>query len=120
MAFRCLFGDSKYDRWLSRIEFKLDRTLTLVQEMTLNVTQEGNKLMTIQDDVAAMVTAVAQNTTVTGSVSTLLTQLTALLASLKGQVVDPATVAALEGAITTLTANNAAIADAVVTNTPSA
>ena len=107
----CAFDDDKYDAWLSRIEYKLDKLLKLQ-------TQEGKLLMSVQDDINAAVAAVAQNTTVVGSVQTLLTQLTTLITNLKGQITDPAAVAALESAVAALQANNAALAAAVTANTP--
>jgi hypothetical protein len=119
-GFFCDFSDAKYNNWLSRIERKTDRILRLLEVVGAAVDQEGTLLMTVQDDVQAAVAAVAANTSVVGSVKTLLDQLTALITGLKGQVTDPASVAALEAAISALQANNQALTDAVVANTPAA
>ena len=97
--------------WLHGIEAKLDQILTMLQA-------ERKMIMSVQDDVDAAVAAVAQNSTVLGSVQTLLTQLTQMLTNLKGQIMDPTAQAALEQAISTLQANNTALATAVTQNTP--
>jgi hypothetical protein len=116
----CQFNDAKYDRWLSRIELKIDGLVAQLARVAAGVTSEGATLMTVQDDVNNLVSAVSAETTIVSSVQTLLDELTTLINNLKGQVTDPATVAALEQAVTQLQANNAAIAAAVTANTPAA
>ena len=103
--------DSKAIAYTQGIEAKLDQILTMLQA-------ERKMIMSVQDDVDAAVAAVAQNSTVLGSVQTLLTQLTQMLTNLKGQIMDPTAQAALEQAISTLQANNTALATAVTQNTP--
>ncbi len=67
----------------------------------------------------AMAAAVAADTTVIGSVQTLLTQLTAMIAAIPPST-DPTTQAALDALTTTLQGNNSALAAAVAANTPAA
>ncbi len=70
-------------------------------------------------DLAAATAEVAKNTTVTGSVVTLLQQLTALIQAIPPST-DPVTQAALDQLVATLTGNDQTVADAVVANTPAA
>ncbi len=65
----------------------------------------------------ALTAEVARNTTVEGSVVALLQQLTALIKAIPPST-DPATQAALDGLVATITANDSALADAVTANTP--
>ncbi len=68
-------------------------------------------------DLAAVTAEVAKNTTVTGSVVTLLQQLTALIQAIPPST-DPVTQAALDDLVAKLTANDQTVADAVAANTP--
>jgi hypothetical protein len=70
-------------------------------------------------DLTAVTAEVAKNTSVTGSVVTLLQQLTAMIQAIPPST-DPVTQAALDQLVTTLTGNDQTVADAVVANTPAA
>ena len=70
-------------------------------------------------DLTSMTAEVANNSSVTGSVVTLLNNLTAIIKAIPPST-DPVTQAALDQLSTTLTANDAAAAAAVVANTPAA
>ena len=101
-----------------RIESKLDQVIAQQARIYALLTKQGALAMGLKEDVDNLVAEVEENTTVVGSVQTLLTQLTSMLTSLKDQIADPAAQAALQQAITTLDANNKAIAAAVTANTP--
>jgi hypothetical protein len=77
--------------------------------------QEGQMAI----DLTAVTAEVAKNTSVTGSVVTLLQQLTAMIQAIPPST-DPVTQAALDQLVTTLTGNDQTVADAVVANTPAA
>ena len=104
-----------YWRWVAdrlvSIESKLDQVIG-------RQGQEGRTIMSVQGDVAALVTEVTKQTNITAGVSTLLEQLTAMLAAMAANTTDPATAAALSDAVATLTANDGKIAAAVQANTP--
>ena len=70
-------------------------------------------------DVTAMTAEVANNTSVTNSVVTLLQNLSALIAAIPAST-DPVTQAALDQLTATLAGNDSTIAAAVVANTPAA
>jgi hypothetical protein len=70
-------------------------------------------------DLTAVTAEVAKNTSVTGSVVTLLQQLTAMIQAIPPST-DPVTQAALDQLVATLTGNDQTVADAVVANTPAA
>jgi alkylhydroperoxidase/carboxymuconolactone decarboxylase family protein YurZ len=74
------------------------------------------------DEISSLTSTVAQNTTVDGSVATLLTglstQLAAALASATNAGATPAQLAQLTALGVTLDTNNAALKAAVVANTP--
>jgi len=70
-------------------------------------------------DLTAAKAEVAKNTTVTGSVVTLLQQLTALIQAIPPSS-DPVTQAALDELVAALTTNDQTVADAVTANTPAA
>lgn len=89
---------------LTRLEGKVDRL------MALDATTQ-----TSLDNLNA---AVAQQTTVESSVETLLTGLSAQIATLKTGQTDPAVIAAIDAAAGIVSANNAKAQAAVVANTP--
>ena len=89
---------------LNRIEAKID-ALT-------------KKDMAMAVDLTAMTAEITKNTTVVGSVEMLFAQLTALIKNIPPST-DPVTQAALDELTATLVANDAAVAAAVVANTPS-
>src|SRR5271166_361818 len=70
-------------------------------------------------DLTALTAEVANNTTVEGSVVSLVTNLAAQIAAMPPST-DPATQTALNALVTTLQTNDAAIAAAVAANTPAA
>ena len=77
------------------------------------ITQE-NKMAV---DLTNMTAEVANNTTVEGSVLSLLTQLTTMIQNIPPSS-DPTTQAALDALTSTLASNDAALAAAVAANTP--
>jgi hypothetical protein len=84
----------------------------MLQQLTKQVT-----LMAIS--LTAITAEVANNSSITQSVVTLLGNLTALIATIPPST-DPTTQAALDQLTATLTANDTTIAAAVVANTPAA
>ena len=68
-------------------------------------------------DLTAMTAEVANNTTVEGSVLSLLSQLTTMIQNIPPST-DPVTQAALNALVGTLSSNDAALAAAVTANTP--
>lgn len=94
---------------------KLDRILHLLAALT-------NKEDILDAQVAKVIDEVARQTTVNGSIVTLLTSQAQLLkdalANAGSLSADDRT--ALETAITTATSNNDAVANAVIANTPAA
>jgi hypothetical protein len=70
-------------------------------------------------DLSALTAEVANNTSVTSSVVTLLGNLTALIKAIPPST-DPVTQAALDQITATITGNDTTIAGAVVANTPAA
>ena len=70
-------------------------------------------------DLTALTAQVANNTTVTSSVVTLVNNLAAQIAAIPTST-DPVTQAALDQLTATLTSNDTAIASAVTANTPAA
>lgn len=68
-------------------------------------------------DLSKLTAEVANNTTVEGSVVTLLNQLTAIIKAIPPST-DPTTQAALDQLTATLAANDTALAGAVTANTP--
>ena len=70
-------------------------------------------------NIDALTAEVANNSTVTGSVVTLLQKLAAEIAAIPPST-DPTTQAALDALTATLTSNDATIAAAVTANTPAA
>ena len=70
-------------------------------------------------NIDALTAAVANNTTVDGSVVTLLQQLATMIAAIPPST-DPATQASLDALVATLTANDSTVAAAVTKNTPAA
>lgn len=96
--------DFTHTQALKRIEAKLDLLLK----------NQG----VVMFDLTALQTAVTNDTTVDGSVETLLTQLTAQISTLianSGNTVDPV---ALQAIVTQINANAATLSAAVVANTP--
>jgi len=83
---------------------------------TLQQLLKGQQQMGL--DISALTAAVAKQTTVEQSAVTLLTQLSAEIKTLAGQVVDPATVQALNDLATKNDSNDTALASAVTQNTP--
>lgn len=81
----------------------------------LNLISKQEKQMAV--DLNAITAEVANNTNVTESVVTLLGNLTSIIQNIPPSN-DPVTQAALDQLNQTLTANDAAIAGAVVANTP--
>ncbi len=99
----------------SLLQRVLTNQVTMIGMLTQILTKETKMALTID----AITAAVQANTTEVGSVQTLLTQLTAMIAAIPPST-DPATQAALDALATTLGANNAALAAAVTANTPAA
>jgi hypothetical protein len=114
MGFFCDFDAEA----LSRIEWKIDRILKIMQSLTQTVAQEGEQIMTVQDDINTLVTEVERQSTVADSVKALLTQLSTTITNLKGQIVDPTAQRVLQQAVAAIKAKDQEIADAVVANTP--
>jgi len=69
-------------------------------------------------DISALTAEVTNNTTVTGSVETLITSLAAQITALASSSTDPATQTALNALVATLQQNDTGLAAAVVANTP--
>jgi hypothetical protein len=84
--------------------------------MLQHITAQENKMAV---SLSALTAEVANNTTVTGSVVTLLNNLTAIIKAIPPSS-DPATQAALDALTATIAANDAAVAAAVTSNTPAA
>jgi len=86
------------------------------------LTQIERKIMALQDNITALQTEVANNTSVESSAVTLIqglaTQLAAALATASAAGATPAQLQSLTDLQTTLTANDAALAAAVTANTP--
>ena len=70
-------------------------------------------------DLTKLTAEVAANTTVTGSVVTLINNLSAQIKNIPPSN-DPVTQAALDGLVSTLSQNDTTIASAVTSNTPAA
>ncbi len=87
---------------LNRIESKLNSSLAKETKMAIDLT--------------ALTDEVANNSTVTASVVTLVNNLAAMVAAIPAST-DPVTQAALDSLKTTLAGNDAAIAAAVTANT---
>lgn len=103
-----------------RIEAKLDQILVQQTQIFRLLNKQGEMAMALKEDVDNLVAEVEENTTVAGSVQTLLTQMSEMLSNLKGQIADPSAQKALQDAIAALDKNNKAIAAAVLANTPAA
>ena len=101
-----------YDNQFTAINYRLDVITGLLRQLL--------KLEnTMAIDLTAMTAEVANNTSVTSSVVTLLGNLTALIKAIPPST-DPVTQAALDQLSSTLAANDTTIAGAVVSNTPAA
>jgi hypothetical protein len=92
---------------------------TLLARIDANVTKLLAKESAMALDLTTLTAEVAKNTTVAGSVETLLAQLTAIIKAAPPSS-DPTTQAVLDQLASTLTNNDTAIAAAVVANTPAA
>ncbi len=97
----------------SLLQRVLTNQVTMIGMLTQILAKE-TKMALALDNITA---AVAADTTVVGSVQTLLTQLTAMIAAIPPST-DPTTQAALDALATQLGANNSALAAAVAANTP--
>jgi hypothetical protein len=95
---------------------RLQSAVSALQRSVNSVLQKENQMAI---DLTSMTAEVANNTSVTGSVVTLLNNLTAIIKAIPPST-DPVTQAALDELSTTLAANDTAAAAAVVQNTPSA
>jgi hypothetical protein len=100
------------DSQFQNINHKLDVLTGLVRQL---LTQEAKLAV----DLTTLTAEVANNTSVTNSVVTLLGNLTAIIKAIPAST-DPVTQAALDQLRTTLASNDTAIAGAVVANTPAA
>jgi hypothetical protein len=101
------------DDWLALLPIIHANQLSMLVMLRSLMTQEAKMAI----DLAAVTAEVAKNTTVTGSVVTLLQQLTALIQAIPPST-DPVTQAALDDLVAKLTANDQTVADAVAANTP--
>ena len=97
-------------RWQREVNQKLDVLTAMVQQL----------IKEQQMDISALTTEIANNTTVTASVESLLANLTAEIATISSGSTDAATQTALNALVATLQANDAGISAAVVANTPAA
>ena len=96
----CGFNDSKYDRWLSRLENKIDRIVTALAVLTA----EGTKIMSALDDLKAALSGLA------GAVSDGVAEIEVLL----GKIVAPGTSDAdVEAAVAQIQEITKTIADEV-------
>lgn len=96
---------------LYAIERRLDRILNLL-------TQEQTAMTSISEQVAGMLQDVQQTQGEVESVAKLLDNLTVIINSLKSQMLDPQTQSQLQQLQEAITANKAALADAIMTHTP--
>ena len=103
---------------LARIEQKLDQIIRQNATIITGIEKTGAGAMALRDDVDTLIEEVEENTTVTASVQTLLSNMSEMLTNLKGQIADPAAQKALQDAIVALDRNNKAITAAVLANTP--
>jgi hypothetical protein len=94
------------------VNAKLDTLTGLVKQL---LTQEAKLAI----DLTTLTAEVANNSTVTASVVTLLGNLTAMIKAIPAST-DPVTQAALDALSATLAGNDTTIAGAVVANTPAA
>jgi hypothetical protein len=101
---RCCFSDLKYDKWLSRIERKIDRILATME----------SEMAAIDDAIAALTTQVQANTDAEDSAAKLISELAGMIGA---NANDPAAVTALAAK---LKASADALAAAVVAGTPAA
>jgi hypothetical protein len=92
------------------------RLLNRILDVLLILTRQGVEMAI---DLANLEAQVARNTSVDESVKTLVAGLAAQIAELKAGA-DPATQAKIDALVATLTADNDALAAAVVANTPQA
>jgi hypothetical protein len=92
---------------------------TLLTRIDANVTRLLAKETVMALDLTTLTAEVSRNTTVAGSVETLLAQLTAIIKTIPPST-DPTTQAALEQLAATLASNDTAVSAAVVANTPAA
>jgi hypothetical protein len=106
---------SQLDRIDANVKSLLAAITTLKQSVTLLQTEEQQMAI----DLNSLTAEVANNTSVTNSVVTLLNNLTAMIKAIPPST-DPTTQAALEALVATLTANDQTAAAAVVNNTPAA
>jgi hypothetical protein len=90
---------------------------SLLTRIDANVTRLLAKETAMALDLTTLTAEVAKNTTVEGSVVTLLAQLTQIIKAAPPSS-DPTTQAVLDQLATTLGSNDTAIAAAVVANTP--
>ena len=75
----CGFNDSKYDRWLSRLENKIDRIVTALAALTT----QGTKIMALSDDLKAAIQSVSDSVTaLTTSVTDDVAEIETLLAKI--------------------------------------
>jgi len=104
MNHHCAFDDSKYDKWLSRIEGKLDRALVLITSV-LNL---ETKIMALADDLKAALSGIADSlTALTASVATDVAEIETLLAKIVssgGSVSDADVQAAIKDQVTAIDA----------------
>lgn len=103
------------DKTLNQIVERILRTVTLI-------CLKGHEMLDPQTQAAldALAAAVSEETTVAGSVNTLLDGQAAQIEQLKNGVTDPAVLAAISAAVEIVKANNASMAAHVVSNTPAA
>jgi hypothetical protein len=100
---------TKFTGWKAHMDARLD---TIVQKLNLLLTKESDMAI----DLSALTAEVTRNSDVTASVVQLINNLAAQLAAIPAST-DPVTQAALDNLKATLSANDDAIASAVVANT---
>ena len=105
---------------LNRIERKVDRILALDRRTSAAVEREGVQIMALQDTINQLTADVTAQRTVVDGAITLLNGLTTMIADLKGQVTDPAAIAALDSLDAAIKSSSTDLANAVAANTPAA
>jgi hypothetical protein len=108
-----------YD-WLVTLERKVDLLLKQQTQIMSTLNKQGAVDMGIKEDVDALVAETERQKTVADSVVSLLNNLTAMMTTAAANTTDPATAAALNAAVSAVKANTDEIAEAVTTNTPAA
>jgi len=116
-------GDADWQRLMqlvARIDANCRQIPVLNEKLNALLSQQAKYGAQIMVDLTAANQEISRNTDVTGSVKTLLSTLTQMVADLKNSTSDPAAQQAIDALVAQLKANDDSLSQSVTDNTPAA